>query len=128
MKNICPLFLIIACLSIGLALAAEETGEIQVMLIFSQSTGPSMLNRIRADIGLSEPREETWRRGAAAKKKLEPGSYTVVAKNAEVCSFNDCVPCPDRQRTFHLEAEQTEPVYFRWKAKYDRGEKKWLCR
>jgi len=128
MSRVARWLLPVLLLSCALALAADEPeGEVHVMLVFTQTTSPQMLNRIRADIGTTEPTEEVWSRGAVASKKLKVESYTVSATKAEVCAFENCYPCPNQTRTVRVEADQRLDVIFRWKARYDRVEKKWNC-
>ncbi len=113
---------------LAVAIAADEPqGEVRVMLLFTQSASPQMLNGIRADIGLTEPVEEIWIRGSSFSKKLKIDNYTVAATNAEVCVFNECYPCPPQTRSIRVDADRTIEVVFRWKARWDRVEKKWNC-
>ena len=128
MSRAAKLFCLLLVLAVATVSAEEDReGEVKVMLIFSQSTGPSMLNGIRADIGMAEPEVEVWRRGATASKKLKAGEYTITATKVEVCSFDDCVSCPDRHELIRVKADETVDVIFRWKAKWDRVAKKWKC-
>lgn len=119
--------ILVLAMTLAVAQALETEGEIFVMLVFSQTTGPTMLNKIQGDIGISEPIEQFWKRGVSASRKLEADTYLVYAKNVEVCSFNDCTPCPDKNLEVVLQALEKEHVNFRWKARWDRVEKKWTC-
>lgn len=109
------------------ALAGDDTGEVRVLLVFSQNTGPTMLNKIRADIGVSEPENTVWKRGASLVKNLPPETYTFFAKQVEVCALKNCTPCPDREKSLTVTAGGEFQVVFRWKARYERLEKKWTC-
>ena len=110
------------------ALAGDDTGEVRVLLVFSQNTGSTMLNKIQADIGVSKPENIVWTRGASLVKDLPPESYTFFAKNVEVCALQNCTPCPDREKDLSVTVGGKFQVVFRWKAHYDRVEKKWTCR
>ncbi|HPM77753.1 MAG TPA: hypothetical protein PK961_11715 [bacterium] len=116
----------VLCLA-AFALAGDDTGEVRVLLVFTQNTGPTMLNKIQADIGVSKPENVVWVRGASLVKELPPESYTFFAKNAEVCALQDCTPCPDREKDLIVTEGGKFQVVFRWKAHYERVEKKWTC-
>jgi len=120
--------IILLLVALGAVAVADDTkGEVRVILIFNQTTGPMMLNKIQADIGVGGDNAETWVRGATAKKELPPDTYSIVAKKAEVCSFGNCVPCPDQKQDVDVKPAGKSDVVFRWKAHYDRVEKKWVC-
>ncbi len=102
-------------------------GELRVFLILTQHSGPNMLNKIVGDIGSSAPVVEIWGRKQTLIQKLAPDSYTVDVKNVEACHFKNCVPCPEKSRTITIHANQRHDATFRWKAKYNRTEKKWVC-
>ncbi|NLH48140.1 MAG: hypothetical protein GX444_05995 [Myxococcales bacterium] len=119
-------------LLVGLALFAllgveGAQGELRVILLLSQRTGPTVLNKLVGDIGLAAPYEESWERKTILTKKLTPDTYTVVVKNVEACAAADCVPCPEAKREVTVTINQKTDLVFRWKAKYDRVQKKWVC-
>jgi hypothetical protein len=48
-------------------------------------------------------------------------------KNVEACAFSSCVSCPEQARVVSVNPNRQTDVIFRWRAKYDRIEKKWIC-
>ena len=111
------------------ALPADQgvEGTLRVFLLVSQRAGPEMLNKIVGDIGVSSPTPANWGRKMTMITKLAPDTYTLEITNVQACHFKDCVPCPSKRRDTRVLADQTTDEIFRWKAKYDRAEKKWVC-
>lgn len=122
-----PALLVLLALVAGIGADEGAQGELRVVLILNQRTGPTMLNKLVGDIGLAAPYEETWERKTTLIKKLAPDSYTVVVKNVEACALADCVPCPEASREVTVLSNKKHDLIFRWKAKYDRIHKKWVC-
>ncbi|MDP8224470.1 MAG: hypothetical protein P9L99_14005 [Candidatus Lernaella stagnicola] len=113
--------------SASLLLAEGSEGELRVFLILSQRSGPDMLNKVIADIGPTQPVQEVWGRKQTLIKKVAADHYVLAVRNVEACHFDKCVPCPDQSRDIHVLANQRTDVIFRFKAKYDRAEHKWVC-
>jgi hypothetical protein len=128
MKKYFARLIVVALLTTGALLwAAETEGELRVFLILTQRTGPEQLNKIVGDIGSSAPTVEAYGRKTTLVKKLPADQYTITVQNVQVCAFKDCVPCPDQSRDIGIQGGKTSDAIFRWKAKYDRADKKWVC-
>jgi hypothetical protein len=128
MKKIAAILLLALMMTAALAEAVDTEGTLRVFLILSQRSGPNMLNKVQGDISATQPVPEEWGRWQTLTKTLTADTYVIDLKNVKACHFKDCVPCPDRTREFTILAGKTRDEIFRFRAKYDRGDKKWVCR
>lgn len=128
MKRAAAVLVLLALLAAPAAIEAEGVeGTLRVFLLLTQRAGPDMLNKVVGDIGASSPNPVAWGRKMTLIQKLAPDTYMLDIKNVEACHFKDCVPCPPQSREVLVLANQTTDAIFRWKAKYDRAAKKWVC-